>query len=854
MRFSIRRKMIAFIALPTALIYIVALVVVLLMVLRQSEQVVERMLMETAETHAARFDDYFERAARVADLTARFSESVGELTEEEIYSVLESNVTLNRRVYASAMAFEPGSYPTEEPLFAPYVYEGAQGPVRMNIGIDVLDWYGDSKWQWWHGPKASLQPVWTDPYFDEGAGNILMTTYAAPFFRDGEFRGVATVDIDLVGLQKEIGERIVGKQDFMLLTAKGRFLYSPITTDIMSHTILDVAEETGREDLKQVAARIVSDESGFARVEGLFGGEAKLIAFAPLPSTGWTFVSSMPESEAYAEFRKSLPLVVLPFLGALVLILGGILWVSGLLTRPVASLRKSVSKIAGGDLNARVEELGGDDEIGDLARSFRQMTADLRANVRRLAHEEAEREQAEAANRAKSEFLSHMSHELRTPLNGILGYAQILQREREVTPQQIDKLDAIVNCGEHLLSLINDVLDLSKIEAGRLELDAKPTDLHKLIKGVSDIIEQRARDRGISFDVEVSPEVPRGVVMDSGKVRQVLVNLLGNAVKFTGEGGVSLGVSENPKGKLRLDVVDTGVGIAPAELKEIFDPFKQVEAGKAAGGTGLGLAITQGLVERLGGTLTVQSEEGQGSCFRVTLPLEECEVEDHAALEEEEISAIERLVIPEGRTLTILVADDRETNRGVLQDLLEGAGIETVLAEDGEDALARLGEHEVDLVLMDVRMPRMDGIEALQRIRQDDALKDLIVVAVTASVFPRFREKALRMGFDDFLGKPFRAGELFQKLAQHLGLELVAERREVEGVAEQACEPGASVPAQYVEALRAALEINNVTAIKAVAAELAEDPETAASAKAILRCVQAFDFSGLANLLEEWDA
>ncbi len=620
--------MVVFIALPTALIYLVALVYVALYVRTQSREAAERGAMQNARTYAARFDDYVTQAARVAEMTARFVESVARLDEREIYSLLASNVRQNRRVYGSAIAFEPGKYREAPELFCPYVYEDAEGLHQMNIHAGVVDWYRDEKWQWWHRAKRGGHGVWTDPYFDEGASNSLVTTFSAPFFEDGVFSGVATVDIDLPGLEHEIGSRIVGGHEFMILTQAGQIVVSPISSEIMTHTIFDILEEEDRTDLLTVAARIISGETEVLEIAALFGAEPRLVAYAPIPSTGWTFVYAIPASEATAAFRRTIPFVVLPFLGALVLIVTGILWVAGRLTHPVERLREKVSQISEGDLGVSVDVLGGDDEIGDLAKSFNRMTSDLRAHVQRLARVQSERERAEDANRAKSEFLSHMSHELRTPLNGILGYAQILQHDPDLTRRQAERIEAIVSCGDHLLALINDVLDLSRIEARRIEVDLAATDLAKLLRDVSDIVEQRAESKGLSYRVEVAPEVPRGVITDAAKLRQVLVNLLGNAVKFTAEGSVTLKVREEPTGVLQLDAIDTGIGIAPDELGFMFDPSTLVVAARAAGGTGRGLAIRGVLSASLGGSLEVESEEGEGSCFRVTLPFEECDLDE----------------------------------------------------------------------------------------------------------------------------------------------------------------------------------------------------------------------------------
>ena len=1245
MRQSIRRKMILFIGLPAAAISLGVMVWLLAFGKKQARQLKEAEMAEKAANAAAQFESYIGKASRVADMTARFLAFVPNLGDAQIYGLLKGNVRLNERIYGAAMAFEPGVYKEEGVLFSPYVYENreGQGLKEMNIDESVYDWYRDEKWEWWHLPKKLQEGVWTEPYFDEGAGNILMTTYSAPFNFKGGFGGVTTVDIDLERLGQDVRDTIPNIGEFYIIGPKGQVIFSPDPSEIMSRSIQDLLRDASRDELQEAVSEILGGDSGEFTVHGLLHDDPTMYAYAPIHSTDWTFVTHESEYAAMADFERRRVIVTGIFLGAVSLMLGTIFFMSGKVARPIVNLRRQVLRIADGEDDVDLDSIQTRDEIEDLASAFgtmrekvadreeklevarettltellesapdamivadtsgricrvnskvsdlfgyplseldqmkvselmpkrfreghaghldayfrdpharqmgaslelfgirrdgsefpieiglspfhepegimavaairditdrkeredelrklnqaveqssaavfitdpdgdieyvnerfveitgytmeealgqnprllksglhepefytdvwetltngetwhgefrnrhkdgslywasaalspirdsrgktthyvaiedditaekeaadeirakeerfRTLLANLPGTVYRCLHDEqwtmgfiseqvedltgypasdflgntvrtfdsvihpedretvakeveeavsskspwtiqyrvvhrdgsihwvGERgraihredgqtdyldgviiditkekemeaqvkvamEQAEEANRAKSDFLSSMSHELRTPLNGVLGYAQILQRDKEATPKQKENLTSIINCGDHLLSLINDVLDLSKIEAGRMDLDEAPCDLNQLIRSISDIVAERARSKDLDFETEVSPEVPRGIVADAPKLRQILVNLLGNAVKFTSEGAVRLKVAETRDRKLAFEVIDTGVGMTPEEAAVVFDPFKQVEAGKAAGGTGLGLAISLQLVEKMGGSLDLETEKGKGSCFRLTLPLNEVEEESLGDIEEEAVTYAEVKLAP-GQRVRVLVADDRETNRNILEQLLEDGGFEVALADDGDTAIETLEkEGPFDIVLMDVRMPRMTGIEAVRRIREEEKWKDLPVAAVTASVFPEFREKAIEAGFSDFLPKPFRAAELTHVIQSHLGLEWIPVE-EGAGPSGEATDTGEEhretdvggnvlLPAEMKDRFHAAMKIKNLSALNSLAGELEANPDTASLGQEISRLTRSFDFSALADLESRLEA
>ena len=447
------------------------------------------------------------------------------------------------------------------------------------------------------------------------------------------------------------------------------------------------------------------------------------------------------------------------------------------------------------------------------------ITEQKRAEAERRA-----RELAEAANRAKSEFLAHMSHELRTPLNAILGYAQILKREQALGHQARAGINTIERSGEHLLALINDVLDLAKIESGKLELYSAPVDVAVFLQGIADIMRVRAEAKGLAFVYEAR-DLPRVATIDERRLRQVLLNLLGNAVKFTDHGRVVLRVRARPNtdshALLAFEVQDTGLGILPEHLERLFQPFQQFgDAQRRRGGTGLGLAISRELVRLMGGDIRVTSEPGRGSIFAFELHL-------FATMAPVSIVAAQRIAVGyEGPRRRLLVVDDVAENRAMLLDMLRPLGFEMFEAENGEQGLEQAQALQPDAILMDNVMPVMDGLEATRRLRQLPTFRDLPIIAISASAAKSDEDNALAAGSTAFLPKPLREMDLLALLEQHLGVRVIYQ--EQRGPAEIAMfDPAAiaAVPAQLRAALALALTRLDTDAIRAAIAEVeAYDP------------------------------
>jgi PAS domain S-box-containing protein len=458
------------------------------------------------------------------------------------------------------------------------------------------------------------------------------------------------------------------------------------------------------------------------------------------------------------------------------------------------------------------------------------------------------KESAEAATRAKSEFLANMSHELRTPLNGVLGYAQLLQSGHGLSPAQREGLEAISRCGSHLLELINDILDLSRIEAGYLEIEGVVTDLAQMIVDLRYVLAESARRKGLRLSMHMARDVPRRVVLDGRHLRQVLLNLLGNAIKFTHAGDVRLTIAREAGDRLLFEVADTGIGIAPQALEEIFDAFTQSDAGRTAGGTGLGLAISRHLVKSMGDELKVTSVLGQGSRFFFALPLVR-----EAAASETDVNTRTPDVLPwdsrlaDGSEVTALVADDSAANRRILAALLESAGVRVITAAGGHEALQFTRIRRPDIV-MDLRKRDLDGLEATRQLHADGATAQIPVVAVTASALEQTRQAALDAGCIEYLPKPIRAEVLFAVMEARLGVRFVKHDDPSRWPVDPELTDGAARSA-IAGRLDEGLAFGDVAALDTLARELIgrSDAETALGRR-VARLVTDLDFDGLRDL------
>jgi len=495
-----------------------------------------------------------------------------------------------------------------------------------------------------------------------------------------------------------------------------------------------------------------------------------------------------------------------------------------------------------------VERKRAEDEIRKLNQELEQRV------VERTADLVLARNAAEAANQAKSVFLASMSHELRTPLNAILGFSNLMRKDTLLPDNHRQNLDIINRSGEHLLALINDVLEMAKIEAGRVQLENIPLDLGGMVRDVTDMMQMRAEEKGLQMLVDQSSQFPRYIIGDEARLRQILINLIGNAIKFTQQGGVTLrlGTRKNKVSHLMIEVEDSGPGISPEDQQRIFDPFIQLGTQKDSKGTGLGLSITRQFVQLMGGNISLESEQGKGSLFRIDLPLTEVIEADIGKAREVEKGDVVGLADgqPEYR---ILIVEDQLENQLLLAKLMESVGFLVKVAENGEQGVQFFQSWHPHLIWMDRRMPVMDGLEATRMIRSLPGGQAVKIVAVTASAFIEQRAESLDAGMDDFVRKPYRFNEIYGCLSKQLGVRYI-----YEGLPE-ADKPGIALTPEMLailpEALRSelkdALENLENKRIASVIRQIA--PIDSELQKTLAYFAENFDYPAILKALRETD-
>ncbi|GET40319.1 hybrid sensor histidine kinase/response regulator [Microseira wollei] len=793
---------------------------------------------------------------------------------------------------------------------------------------------------WYKAPVKASGNAWTEIYAYFDFSKLAITEGVPLYDRQGKLLGVTAVDLSLSQISEFLRTLEVGSTGQTYIVERNGMLVASSTSEqpfikekAKPQRLLAV---NSKEPLIRSTAEYLQQKYGnlnqiTENIQLKFDIEGKhhwvqITPFSDKFGLDWLIVVVVPESDFMAQIHANTRTTIVLCLAALFVstLLGWLTsrWIS----QPIRRLSQGSQNIASGELDQQVD-VQGTQELTVLAQSFNQMAEQLRIAFAALKKTKAEleirveqrtaelkesqdqlqqqaqdleervrqrtaelleaKEAAEAADEAKSTFLATMSHELRTPLNAILGFAQLMKCDSLLSPSYRENLNIIARSGEHLLALINDILDMSKIESGRMLLMENSFDFYLLLDSVEQMFQLQASQKGLTLQFERSPEVPQYVNTDERKLRQILINLLGNGIKFTQRGGVTVrvlmangslligkekdnsnlpsfpgsaregklpsfpGSAREGNYQLHFEIEDTGCGIPNEEIEDLFEPFVQSKTNRGfQEGTGLGLPISRAFVRLMGGDLTlVRTAVGEGTTFafdiQVTL----------AAAAEVEVTVPLRRVIGlevEQPTYRLLVVEDGWENRQLLIKLLQPLGFEVKEAVNGLQALEVLQSWKPHLIWMDLRMPVMDGYEATQQIRAKLEGEAMAIIALTAHVFKEERAAILSAGFDDCVSKPFREAELFAAMSQHLGVRYIYEEPTTSEASKEenvlSGEDFASLPAEWLKKLEEAILMGDMKLMEDAIGQIRTQDD--AIALAIAHCLDNFEYDKILHLIE----